>query len=149
MRGAIGNDVPRVDPASGKRIMISLTKAIKKGLVVSCHDCSDGGMAVALAEMSFAGGLGMNIRLDPYAMPTGQELLMSDIQLFSESNTRFIVEVKDEAEFVKAMKGLSVWKLGEVRKDNKFRIYNFEGKLIINSNTDKLKRAWQRPFKEM
>lgn len=149
LRGAIGNDVPRVDPASGKRLMGSLTKAIRTGLVASCHDCSDGGMAVALAEMSFAGGLGMDIKLDPYAMPAGQELLISDVQLFSESNTRFIVEVLDEAKFLKAMKGISVWRLGKIRKDNNFRVYNFEGKLIINSSTDKLKAAWQRPFREM
>ncbi|MCX5678109.1 MAG: phosphoribosylformylglycinamidine synthase subunit PurL [Candidatus Omnitrophica bacterium] len=149
MRGAVGNDVPRVDPVSGRKLMGSLTKAIRKGLVVSCHDCSDGGMAVALAEMSFAGGLGMDIRLDPYAMPAGQELLVSDVQLFSESNTRFIVEVADEDKFLKAMGALSVWKLGKARKDTSFKVYDFEGKLIINSDTKVLKAAWSGPFEDM
>ncbi|MFH1190081.1 MAG: phosphoribosylformylglycinamidine synthase subunit PurL [Candidatus Omnitrophota bacterium] len=149
LRGALGNDVPRVDPASGRKAMSSLTKAIAKGSVASCHDCSDGGMAVALAEMSFAGRLGMDIRLDPYAMPAGQELLISDVQLFSESNTRFIVEVPDDRAFLKAMKGVSVWRLGNVRKDNKFRVCDLEDKLIINSDTAGLKAAWQSPFKDM
>ena len=147
--GGIGNDVPRVDPVNGRKLMNSLFAAINRRLVVSCHDCSDGGMAVALAEMSFAGGLGMNIRLDPYAMPVGQELLLNDVQLFSESNTRFIVEVSDDDKFTKAMKGHSVWKLGEVRKDNTFIIYDFTGKAIIKSDTDELKAAWQQPFKDM
>jgi len=126
-----------------------LMKAIESGLVASCHDCSDGGMAVALAEMSFAGGLGMEIELDPYAMPVGQELLVSDVQLFSESNTRFIVEVSKEDKFLRAMKGQSVWKLGKIRRDKSFMVRDFRGKLIISSDTDKLKAAWQRPFKDM
>ncbi len=149
MLGAIGNDVPRVDPVNGRKLMISLTNAIRKGIVISCHDCSDGGMAVALAEMSFAGGLGMDIQLDPYAMPIGQELLLNVVQLFSESNTRFIVEVSDDDKFLKAMKGHSLWRLGTIRKDDIFKISDFSGKAIIKSDTGTLKDAWQSPFKDL
>ncbi|MBN2453339.1 MAG: phosphoribosylformylglycinamidine synthase subunit PurL [Candidatus Omnitrophica bacterium] len=149
MRGSLGNDVPRVDPVNGRKIMNSLAKAIERGLVLSCHDCSDGGMAVALAEMAFAGGLGVNVRLDPYAMPIGQELLLNDILLFSESNTRFIVEIADEKKFIAAMKGLPIWKLGNVRGDSYFNIYGPDGKLAVTTGTGRLKSAWQGTFKDM
>jgi phosphoribosylformylglycinamidine synthase len=58
--------------------------------VASCHDCSDGGLVVALAETAFAGGLGMDIDLN--RVPT--ERLNKDAHvLFSESASRFVVTV--------------------------------------------------------
>jgi phosphoribosylformylglycinamidine synthase len=149
MLGCTGNDVPRVDPAYGKRLMNRLTKAIGSGLVASCHDCSDGGMAVSLAEMAFAGGLGMEIRLDTSAMPPGQAALPGEKLLFSESNTRFIVETADEKKFASAMKGMPVWKLGHVRRDGSFTISDYPGRRIVRTEIDKLKAAWQKPFRDL
>jgi phosphoribosylformylglycinamidine synthase len=148
-RGFTGNDVPRVDPVYGKKLMKKLSGAMRKGLVASCHDCSDGGMAVSLAEMAFAGGLGMDIRLDASRMPAGQVILPADKMLFSESNTRFIVEAADEKRFARAMKGVPVWKLGHVRRDRIFAISDFTGKTIVRTDTGKLKAAWQKPFKDL
>src|SRR5690606_33611987 len=45
-----GGDVPKVDPALSKRTFAAMHNAIKQGLVLSCHDASEGGLAVALAE---------------------------------------------------------------------------------------------------
>jgi phosphoribosylformylglycinamidine synthase len=149
MNGFIGNDVPRVDPVYGKRLMNRLTAAIQKGAVRSCHDCSDGGMAVASAEMAFAGGYGMEIRLDPSTVPPGQEDLAAHVMLFSESNTRFVVETSNERAFLRLMKGVPVWRLGTVRKDAKFRITDKFGKVIVDTDIAKLKGAWQAPFKEL
>lgn len=149
MLGYVGNDVPRVDPSYGKRLMNKLTKAITSGLVASCHDCSDGGMAVALAEMAFAGGLGMDVSLNPATMPAGQESLSAEKQLFSESNTRFIVEVADEKKFLRAMKGAPVWRIGTIRKDKIFTISERGGKKLIRTEIGKLKTAWQSPFKDL
>ena len=58
MHGAVGNDVPKVDAAAREGALHGPSRAIRQGLVASCHDCSDGGLAVALAETAFAGGLG-------------------------------------------------------------------------------------------
>jgi len=58
-----GGVVPQVDFKKSKASMDGLSSAVAKGLVRSVHDCSEGGLAVALAEMSFAGGLGANIFL--------------------------------------------------------------------------------------
>ena len=49
LRGVIGNRVPRVDAARAKQLMDSLSGAIARGLVRACHDCSEGGIGVAVA----------------------------------------------------------------------------------------------------
>lgn len=140
MKGFTGNDVPRVDPVFGRRLMAGFTKTIHGGSVAACHDCSDGGLAVALAEMAFAGGLGMSIKLSSAG-------LRNETLLFSESNTRFVAEVSDERKFLKSMKGLPVQKLGVLKKEKVFRIYGADGKVIINTDIEKLKAAWQATFK--
>lgn len=149
LNGSTGNSVPRVDPSKGKRTMLALTRVIKKGTVRSCHDCSEGGMAVALAEMAFAGGLGMEIRLGAFRPSHEQPLLKDDTLLFSESNTRFIAEVADEKGFLKMMKGSPVWKLGRLTNKKSFKIFNSENRLVVNTDIGKLKRAWQKPFRNM
>ena len=63
LEGAVGNAVPVVDTDANLRLYRALRKAIASGLVASAHDCSDGGLAIALAETAFAGGLGMEIDL--------------------------------------------------------------------------------------
>ena len=59
-----GNDVPPVDMVTNVKVMKALQSAIEAGLVRGCHDLSEGGLAVAAAEMAFSGGLGMEIALD-------------------------------------------------------------------------------------
>ncbi len=149
MKGFVGNKVPKVNPIRGKKIMGTLNKAIMSGCVRSCHDCSEGGLAVTLAEMSFAGALGVSIHLGAYKMPGEQLPLKNDALLFSESNTRFAVEVEDEQKFLRAMKGVPVWKLGYIRNDSMFKIFDMDEKLIVAADTNMLKAAWQKPFKDL
>src|SRR5262249_29723198 len=89
-----GGEVPQPDLELAPGIFRGLHAAIRQGLVRACHDLSEGGLAVALAEMAFAGGLGADItHLRP---PNGTE---SDVVcLFSESTTRFVVEVRPDDE---------------------------------------------------
>ncbi|MBP7055582.1 MAG: phosphoribosylformylglycinamidine synthase subunit PurL [Candidatus Omnitrophica bacterium] len=149
MKGFVGNNVPRLDPEYSKKLMEALSHAIDKGLVRSCHDCSDGGMAVALAEMAFSGGIGMDIRLDPGILPFGQKILPDHTVLFSESNTRFVLEIEDEKKFLAAMDGFPVWKLGKTVKGKTFNIRNFDDKTIVNTTIDALKNSWQSTFKKL
>lgn len=149
MKGFVGNNVPKLDPKYSRRLMETLSGSIGKGLVSSCHDCSDGGLAVALAEMAFAGGLGMDIRLDPEDLPAGQRAFPDHVLLFSESNTRFVVEVEDDKRFCAGLKGFPVWKLGKVVKGRSFRIRNFNNKTIVDTTIDALKSSWQSTFKEL
>ncbi len=64
LHGAVGNTVPQVDALAAKGLYEALEGAMARGLVASCHDCSDGGLGIALAETAFAGGLGMSIDLN-------------------------------------------------------------------------------------
>ncbi|WP_295104080.1 AIR synthase-related protein, partial [uncultured Candidatus Kuenenia sp.] len=94
IHGYKGNNVPKVDAVLGRRIMNALSLAASKKLIRSCHDCSEGGLAVAAAEMAFSGGYGMALNLS--AVATEGSICRNDTLLFSESNTRFVVEVRPE-----------------------------------------------------
>jgi len=147
IRGYIGNAVPKVNPAEGKIIMDKLREAISRGLVRACHDCSEGGIGVAAAEMAFAGGCGMELHLK--SVPRAEDVVRNDAVVFSESNTRFIAEVPKEKkeEFKQVMAGTPTEVIGEVISSENFRIYGLNGKMIINEDIWKLKEAWQRTFR--
>jgi phosphoribosylformylglycinamidine synthase subunit PurSL len=140
-----GNTVPRVDAAKARKIYRALHTAIQQGIIASCHDCSDGGLGVALAETSVAGGLGMNIDLSsvPYS---GKR--RDDFILFSESASRFIVTVHPELQrgLEKFMAGNIIGKIGIVNDDCLLQIKGLTGKLIIREKINKLKEAWQKPL---
>ncbi len=76
--------------------MRALHQAIRAGLVQSCHDCSEGGLAVALAEMSLAGGLGAEIQLNRVPRHEWAAYADDEAILFSETLSRFLVEVRPE-----------------------------------------------------
>ncbi len=63
IHGELGRNVPEVDTELGLKVFRALSKATAAGLVRACHDLSEGGLAVAAAEMAFAGGLGMRLDL--------------------------------------------------------------------------------------
>jgi len=149
MLGFTGNKVPKVDPFYGKRVMGALHRAMMAGAIASCHDCSDGGMAVALAEMAFAGSLGMKIQLSLTNKPAEQGMFEGHVLLFSESNTRFIVETKDEKKFLKFMRNTPVWKIGNTVKDKSFKIYDHKNKLIVSTDIEALRSSWKKTFKDI
>ena len=70
-KGLIGNSVPKVNVRQGKKIMDTLAKANEFGLIRACHDCSEGGLGVSLAEMAFSGGLGMDIDFSKITLRLG------------------------------------------------------------------------------
>jgi phosphoribosylformylglycinamidine synthase II len=147
VKGGIGNSVPKVYPEKGKKLMNALAAATQKGLVKACHDLSEGGIGVAAAEMAFAGGLGMNISLKN--VPLGEAIERDDYILFSESNTRFLVEVAaaDKAQFKKALKGVDFAKIGKVVSGAKLEITDRKGKVIVQADIGDLKEAWQKPLR--
>jgi len=143
IHGLKGNSVPAVDTKMGKRIMELLSGATEKGLVRSCHDCSEGGLAVATAEMSFAGGYGME--LDLSLVPIDEGVGRDDMILFSESNTRFIVEVqpRNQKEFEGAIEGVPYGCIGRVVENDVFTVLSQSGKKIISEKISDLKETWQ------
>lgn len=161
LHNQLGANVPQVDRKKAKTVMEKLSSAMDRGLVRSAHDCSEGGLAVALSEMCFAGGFGAEVFLNevPYKQspdprlsmgtPSHQSPVRNDVILFSESNTRFIIEIekKKQGAFEKSMKGVPLGLIGCVSEKKDFRVYGLDGKAIIKSDISKLKEAWQKPLR--
>lgn len=143
MHKAIGNNVPKVDAVKSKKLFKAMSRAIEKGLVASCHDCSEGGLGVALAESSFAGGFGMDVDLRKVPV---EGINREDFILFSESQSRFVVTVpeKNKNAFEKELKGNTFGLIGNISKQKTFRVKGLDGKEVINTNIDDLKKAWKR-----
>ena len=111
------------------------------------HDVSEGGIAVALAEMAFAGGLGLTglTRAIPYKGSRRRE----DVILFSESNSRFLVEVdpRKEKAFKAALKGIPHAKIATVEETPEMIVYGLKDQVMINANIFDLKDIWQTPLR--
>jgi phosphoribosylformylglycinamidine synthase subunit PurSL len=146
IHGYVGNKVPRVDSKKGKSLMDALSAIMEKGLVKACHDLSEGGIGVAAAEMAFAGGLGMVIHLGK--VPLGEAMDRDDYVLFSESNTRFLVEVapKDKHLFEGMMARVDFAAIGHVTGKERLEVYGLNGEVVLSALITELKEAWQRPL---
>ncbi len=145
--GHVGSRVPKVDAKKGRKLMGALSRATGKGLVKACHDLSEGGLAVAAAEMAFAGGLGMALNLKD--VPLGEKITRDDFILFSESNTRFLAEVplSYQARFEKAMSGVACALIGRVTEDDKLTVNGLDGSEVLSADISELKEAWQAPLR--
>ncbi len=147
--GAKGGVVPRVDPIQSIKLMKKLTSAMKRGLVRSAHDCSEGGIAVSLAEMCFSGGLGAEVELKN--APKERSIKRSDVILFSESNSRFIVELSKDKQkaFERCMKDIPFGLIGSVKENNKIVIKGLKGNKIIDTDINTLKANWKKPISKV
>lgn len=146
INGEIGANVPKVDLQIAPKIAAKISEAIEKGLVASCHDCSEGGLATVLAEMAFAGSFG--IEADLRGLPKSVDCLRNVVQLFSESTSRFIVEVElsNFDAFAKMFLNLPFGQIGKVIAAKKLIIKSYDGRAIVDVELDSLKRAWQKTF---
>ena len=142
MLGYVGNNVPKVDGPQAKRMYLALERAIDLGLIASCHDCSDGGLGVALVESSFSGGLGMEI--DLRKVPA-KSITRNDSLFYSESASRFIVTIspQNKGEFEEVMKGKAVAEIGRVVTGNLFRVVGLKGDVVVDADIYELKEAWK------
>jgi phosphoribosylformylglycinamidine synthase II len=146
IHGQLGANIPKVDLETAPRIAKRVAEAIAKDIAVSCHDCSEGGLAVALAETAFAGGVG--IEADLRGLPRSTDCSRIDMQLFSESNSRYIVEVEpgNYDAFVKLMLNLPFGQIGKVTEEKMLIIKAEDGKKVIEADIELLKQAWQKPL---
>jgi len=142
-----GGQVPRVDAPLAKKTFAALHRAIAAGLVRSCHDLSEGGLAVAIAEMAFAGGLGAQIDLAHVPQADISDPHEAAVLLFSESNTRFLCEVPPEhaPAFAQILAGVPLGKLGTVTTSDDLQITLGHHPVVV-VGLDRLKAAWQAPL---
>ncbi|MGB7327720.1 MAG: phosphoribosylformylglycinamidine synthase subunit PurL, partial [Rubripirellula sp.] len=145
VRNLTGGQVPTVDAKVAKATFAAMHAAIMSGQVRACHDLSEGGLAVSATEMAMAGTLGMKIDI---AAVCGGGLSASEA-LFSESNTRFLVEVSADVadEFEKSLGNHSVpvARLGTIESDERLIVTQGDD-VVLDVTTADAKEAWQKPL---
>ena len=128
VQGLLGGDIPELFPPQAKQIYETLHSAMMRGLVRSAHDFSEGGLAVAVSEMCIGGGLGATLTGDFDAE-----------RLFSESNSRFVIEVEPEhAAEIESLFGSWIHELGTVNAEPILSLSN-----LFSVSVSELKSAWQ------
>ncbi|GIW92345.1 MAG: phosphoribosylformylglycinamidine synthase subunit PurL [Pirellulaceae bacterium] len=158
VHGLRGGRPPTVEPRRARRIFLAVFRAIRDGLVRACHDLSEGGLAVAAAEMAFAGGWGVELTLpDPacavapiaVADPVDDPDQWDAMWLFAESNSRFLCEVPPGSRdaFLATVQGVPVVELGKVQSHDRLVIRNQAGKVLIDAPLGDLKHSWQSPLR--
>ncbi len=138
-----GGQVPTVDGQTAKQIFAAMHAAISGGLVRACHDLSEGGLAVAAAEMAFAGDVGAELELSV------MESVSVTAKLFSESNTRFLCEVPPEhcESFAEKFANLTCHRIGQTTGSSKLVIRNqSDEKPLVERELRELKEHWQKPL---
>jgi phosphoribosylformylglycinamidine synthase subunit PurSL len=140
--GATGEHAPQ-PAANGPGIAGALHRAIMDGRVRACHDCSEGGWAVAGAEMALAGELGLELSLSE--APGGVFLPDDATRCFSESNSRYLVEVKpkDADAFEEWLSGLPVARVGFVTSPPVFVVRGAGEREVIRAEVSELESAWR------
>ena len=135
----IGGTPPQLaNPERNLNMYRALSTAIQNGLVQTAHDCSEGGVGVAVAEMCIGGRLGATIDLDG----TGHDSLWA--RLWGESLGRFIVAVKPEreAEFIQWMTGHPITVLGEAVDNSTLTITDGYDE-IVSADVEVMVSSWQ------
>ncbi|NWF68845.1 MAG: phosphoribosylformylglycinamidine synthase subunit PurL [Chloroflexi bacterium] len=143
LHGLEGGTAPQPVP-NALDTLRRLYQAIQAGLVQSCHDVSEGGIAVALAEMCIAGRVGAKIFLFTRAETQRSAVVDS----FSESICRFVVEVApgDKARFEKIFSGLMISAIGETATERLTIIQAGERvslQTVIDVPVAELEKAWR------
>jgi phosphoribosylformylglycinamidine synthase len=141
--GRTGGTVPRVDLAEGRAIHAAVAGAIARGLVRSCHDLCEGGLAVAVAESCLAGGLGATVNLG--SVPRSAGLDDDAAILFSESAPRYLLETTfaqlDALEELLAAVPHAV--IGTLTAQPRLVVSGFTTRPLINVKLDELTRAYR------
>ena len=143
LNGCIGKNVPKVQVSQARKAFKKITKAIDLGLIKACHDLSEGGLGVAAGEMALAGQFGIEINLR--AVPK-KAVERNDFVLFSESNSRFLIEIpeKAKAEFEALMKGVAFAEIGKVTQNNKLVINGLKGTKAVETSLTDLRKSWKK-----
>ena len=132
--------IPLYDKDREAKSMRAIQLLNEMSLLESCHDLSNGGLIVALAEMAFEGNIGVSITLDKLS---DSRKLTNEECLFSESPSRYIVEIKKEnlakTEQILLENNIFYGKLGRTQKDPTIEIKN-----IVSFQVEELRRIWER-----
>jgi len=142
--GKSGGTVPTVDATLAMRSYQTIHGAIQSKLIASCHDLSEGGLAVSISEMAFAGELGVSIDITQMRQAS---FVDREVALFSESNSRLLCEVPAMfvQQFEKAMQGLPCFRLGEVAVHDHV-VVRCDQDVLIDRPWRELRDIWLKPL---
>lgn len=142
LRGEEGGVAPGV-VEEAPELYRALHRAILQGLVSACHDCSEGGIALAAAEMALGGRRGVTV--DLLGAPHSSDIDRDDLLAFSESNGRFLVTVSPEnaAAFEAALSGHAVARIGVVRDDERVVLHGAGGATLADVPVGELETAFR------
>ncbi|MCL2639361.1 MAG: AIR synthase-related protein, partial [Phycisphaerales bacterium] len=143
-----GNSVPVVDLKVGPATAKAVAKLIADRLVASAHDLSEGGLAIALAEMLFSGNLGATVDLSGVA--AAADANDDAVRLFSESASRYLLEIHPEnfdaiARVLKAA-GVPFGVIGSVTDSKSLKIRSLAGSTLMDEPLAALKKSWLSPL---
>lgn len=140
--GLKGGDVPQVDVLSARKRYLTLHEAFKQRLITACHDLSDGGLGVALAEMAIGGRLGARVDLAQVPCCPG-DLTLEEV-LYSESASRLLVTVRKENRdrFRALFQGQVIAYLGETTALPEL-VFHYKGEKLFSCSVEELTRAWK------
>jgi phosphoribosylformylglycinamidine synthase len=146
-QGKTGGAIPQVDLATAPATLTCAAAAVRAGLVRAAHDLSEGGLAIAMAEMAFSGGVGLRVDLD--SVIVGGDALATHELLFSESPTRMLFEVAPSA--IEAFEahwkaaGVAVARIGAAMPEPRL-VVQHGGATVVDEPLDRLKAKWQTPL---
>ncbi|MEG6552205.1 AIR synthase-related protein, partial [Desulfocurvibacter africanus] len=140
--GVVGSHVPQVDAVSALLRYRTIFQAMQTGLISAAHDLSDGGLAVALAEMCLGGRLGAHLDLGKVpSTPAGLDDLTL---LYSESASRLLVTVKPDNRqaFEALFAGQDCALVGEVTQGNALTVGR-DGKALFIADVEDMASAFK------
>jgi len=139
IHGQVTGRPPALDLDREKRVQSACLAAVREGLAASAHDCSDGGLAIALAECCVAGHMGAKITLP------GDASVRLDARLFGESASRIVLSASPEnAERIQRLaadEGAPVCVLGEAGGDE--LIVSAEGGTRVTLKVAEMEQIWR------
>lgn len=140
--GLCGGRVPRVDAATALPRYRAIHALMGQRAITAAHDCSDGGLAVALAEMCIGGRLGCDVDLDRVSTPGG---LTATEVLYSESASRILVTVR--ADLAACLDTLGMWqncrRIGTVTRDGRMTVRSGSS-TILSEPVEELAAAFKK-----
>jgi len=136
--GALWGYPPELDLEREAALQKGLVEMIQAGLVESAHDCSSGGLAVALAEPAFVNGIGLRVDVAPHGLP-------AEFALFGEDASRVVMSC-DPAHLagikqVAAKYGLAVDVLGETVPDQ--IEMKLDGRVVVSASVAELREIYE------
>ena len=139
--------IPRTDLKQGPANANAVASLIDQGLVRSAHDCSEGGLLVAAAEMAFAGRTGLD--LDLAALPA-EHTFDAPTACFAETPSRYLLEIKPEKldAVIRSLKQSNTpfGQIGSFTNHDRLTLRTPSAGQILNTNLDDLRNAWLSPL---